>query len=78
MKKPVQSEIRKKLAKLISLDINALIKKEDCENWYLAAGVKINKDIIEKLEPEVKSKLDKSITLDLTNITRSEILSHFT
>jgi len=73
----LESEIRKKLAKLISLDINALIKKEDCENWYLSAGVKINKDIIEKLEPEVKSKLDKSITLDLTNTPRSEILSHF-
>ncbi len=74
----LESEIRKKLVKLISFDINALIKKEDCENWYLAAGAKINKDIIDKLEPEVKSKLDKSITLDLTNIPRSEILSHFT
>jgi hypothetical protein len=73
----LESEIRKKLAKLISLDINALIKKEDCENWHLAAGAKINKDIIEKLEPEVRSKLDKSITRDLTNIPRAEILSHF-
>ncbi|MBI5098614.1 MAG: host attachment protein [Nitrospirae bacterium] len=74
----LESEIRKKLVKLISQDINALIKKEDCENWYLAASAKINKDIIEKLDPEVKSKLDKSITLDLTKTHKSEILSHFT
>jgi len=70
-------EIRKKLVKMIAMDINALIKKEDCENWYLAATEKIGKEIIKKLEPNVKSKLDKDIAVDLTKIPKSEILSHF-
>jgi hypothetical protein len=73
----LESEIAKKLVKMIAMDITALIKKEDCEKWYLAAGEKINKEIVEKLEPKVKSKLDKSITVDLTKIPKSEILSHF-
>jgi len=73
----LESNIRKKLAKLIALDINALIKKEDCGRWYLVAGEKINKDIIKKLDPAAKAKLNKNISFDLTKIPKSEILSHF-
>src|SRR4030067_3648610 len=72
------SDMRKKLETMIARDINALVKKEDCEKWYLAAGERINKEIIEKLEPKVKAKLDKNITFDLTKIPTPEILSHFT
>jgi hypothetical protein len=74
----LESEIGKKLVKMIAMDINALIKKEDCENWFLAAGDKINKEIIENLEPKVKSKLAKNITVNLTKTPKSEICSHFT
>ena len=74
----LESEIRKKLVKMIAMDINSLIRKEDCGSWYLAASEKIKEGIIERLEPAVKSKLDKSITADLTKVRKSEILSHFT
>jgi hypothetical protein len=73
----LESEIRKKLIKMIAMDINALVTKEDCENWCLAASEKIGKDIINKLELTVKSKLTKSMAIDLTKIPKSEILSHF-
>ncbi len=73
----LESEIIKKLEKMIAMDINALIKKEDCESWYLAAGEKINKDIINKLEPAVKARMEKNISYDLTKVRKSDILSHF-
>jgi hypothetical protein len=74
----LESEIRKKLVKMLAMDINALIKKEGPENWYLAAGERINKDIIENLEPKVRAKMDKNISIDLTNTPKAEILCHFT
>jgi hypothetical protein len=73
----LESETEKKLVKMIAADINALIKREDCEKWHLAAGEKINKGIVENLEPVVKSKLDKNIASNLTNTPKSEIWSHF-
>jgi len=73
----LESEIRKKLIRMIALDINALIKSEACEGWYLAAGEKISEELINKLEPEVKSRLLRNITADLTTIPVSEIVSHF-
>ncbi len=73
----IEMEIKKRLIKMISKDIEALIVSEKCEKWYLAAGEKINRQIIENLKPTVKAKLDKNITANLTKIDKSEILSHF-
>lgn len=73
----LESEIIKKIEKMIAMDINVLIKKEECEKWHLAAGKKIINEIINKLEPEVKARLDKNISADLTNVPKSEVVSHF-
>ncbi len=73
----LKSEVMKKVAKTIAADINTLIKKDASKRWYLAVAEKIGKEIIKKLDPDVKSKLDKVITVDLTNVPKSEILSHF-
>lgn len=74
----LESETRKKLEKMIAMDISALIKKEDPESWYLAATEKINKEIIKELEPRIKVKMFKKISVDLTGTPKAEILSHFT
>lgn len=73
----LKAEIERRRVKMIAMDINALVKKEDCKKWHLAACEKIGREIIKKLEPNVKSRLDKSINADLTNVPKSEILSHF-
>jgi hypothetical protein len=74
----IELEKGKKLIKMIAENIDALIISEKCEKWYLAAGEKINRQIIENLRPEVKDKLEKNVTADLTKIDKSKILSHFT
>ncbi len=70
-------ETEKRLIKLIVKDINALIAREKCKKWNLAAASRINRQIIDNLKPSVKTKLHKSITADLTKIDKSEILSFF-
>lgn len=70
-------EIQKKLIKMIAKDINTLIDSEDCKKWYLAAGKKINSQIIKNLKPEIKARLGKNISADLTKIDKSKILSYF-
>ena len=74
----IELEMEKKLSTMIAKDIDALIKSEDCDQWYLASSRKINRKIIDNLKPEVKDRLVKNITADLTGIDTSEILSHFT
>lgn len=74
----IELETENKIIKMIAKDINTLIDIEDCGKWYLAAGKKINRKIIENLKPEIKARLFKNITANLTKIGKSEILSHFT
>jgi hypothetical protein len=73
----LQTEIEKKLIKMIAHDINRLINKENYPRWYLAAVKKINRQIVDRLGSTVRSKLYKNITSDLTKTHRSEILSYF-
>ncbi len=74
----IKLEMEKKLLKMIAMDIDDIIESEDCDEWYLASGKKINRKIINNLKPEVKDRLVKNITANLTGVARSKILSHFT
>lgn len=73
----IEIEMEKKAAKLISNDINALIKKEGLPQWYLAASKMINSQILENLDEGVKAKLGRNIMSNLTNTDKSDIMKHF-
>ena len=73
----IELEMEKKAARLISNDINAIIKKEGSPKWYLAASKMINSQILDNLDPGVKAKLDKNIMSNLTNTDKSDIMKHF-
>jgi hypothetical protein len=74
----IEIETEKRLIKMIAKNIDSIITGEKCEVWHLAVAKKINRQVTDKLRPEVKAKLDKNITADLTSIDRSEILTYFT
>jgi len=73
----LETETEKKVIVRIVNDINMLVKKEGPAKWYLAAGERINNQIVENLHPSIKAKLDKSIMADLTKTDKSKILGHF-
>lgn len=73
----IELEMEKKAAKLISNDINAIIKKEGSPKWYLAASKMINSQILDNLDAGVKAKLDKNIMSNLTKTDKSDIMKHF-
>jgi hypothetical protein len=73
----IELEIDNRLIKMIAKDIDALIDNEKCEKWCLAASEKINRQILEHLNPEVKAKLGKNVNADLIKTDKSKILSYF-
>ena len=73
----LETEKEKRLIKLIAKAINELIADADCNSWGLAASASINKQIIENLGPDIKGRLGKSVTANLTNVDKSEILGYF-
>ena len=73
----VETEIEKKVTRRIANEINTLVRKENCHNWYLAAAEAINNQIVENLDPEIKTKMKKNVKADLTKTDKSEILNYF-
>ena len=73
----IKLEAKKKQIKLIADDITSVIKKNKCNEWYLAAGKGINKQVIKNLDPSVMAKLKKNIVSDLTKKHKTDILSSF-
>jgi hypothetical protein len=70
-------EEEKRLIKLIAKDIGTVLGKEQYESWCLAAPAEINSRIVENLLPDVKAKLGKNVTCNLTRSKKLEILGQF-
>lgn len=68
-------ENERRLLRQVAERINALAKNERI--WYLAAVKEINPRVVEKLDPDVRSKMAKNISADLIKIPKDQILSHF-
>jgi hypothetical protein len=73
----IKLEEEKRLIKLIAKDINAIIGREKCQSWCLAAPAEINNRIVEYLLPDVKATLGKNVTCNLTRAKKLEILGQF-
>ena len=73
----IETEEERRSVKRITQTISKLIKAETCEHWYLAASKTINNQIVEALDPGIKTSLKKNIASDLTKIPNSELLRHF-
>jgi hypothetical protein len=73
----IELESEKKTARLIARDITTIIGREGIKKWWFAAGDKINSLVMENLGPDIKAKMDKNISLNLTKAKKSEILKHF-
>jgi protein required for attachment to host cells len=71
----IQEETERRLLRQVVERINTLAKNEHI--WYLAAVKEINPRVVEKLDPDVRSKMAKNISADLIKIPKDQILSHF-
>jgi hypothetical protein len=73
----LETEEEKRLIKQIAEDINQLVRRENCESWYLAAARNINSQIVDNLEPSVKAKMEKNLPCNLTKAGKGDLLDHF-
>jgi len=73
----IELEMRKRLVRQLARRFNTLARAKEVEHCLLAASKEINHQLLEELEPEVRAKIQKNLSADLTKLERSEILAHF-
>jgi protein required for attachment to host cells len=73
----IELESRKRFVRQLAQKLNRLAKENGFERCFLAASKEINHQLLEELDPQVRAKLVKTVSADLTKIDKSQLLSHF-
>jgi hypothetical protein len=73
----IELESRKRLVRQLAQRFNSLARGPDVERCLLAASREINHQLLEELEPQVRAKIEKNVSADLTKLEQAEILQHF-
>ncbi len=73
----IDLENEKRMIRNIAKTINKIVKEEKCDNWHLAAEKGINSQILDSIDPAVKTRLEKNIPVNLTKLDKNEIVSRF-
>jgi hypothetical protein len=73
----IELESRKRVVRQLAQRFNALARSPDVERCLLAASREIHHQLLEELEPQVRAKIEKNVSADLTKLERAEILRHF-
>jgi len=73
----IELETRKRLVRQLGQRINTLARQQEIERCMLAASREINSQLIGELESQVRDKIIKNVSADLTKLERGDILRHF-
>ena len=74
----IQLELEKRAIKQLVRAVNQLVKSNDGDRSVFFAAIKeINNQIMERLDPEVRTRIEKDVPEDLTKIKGAQLLSHF-
>jgi len=73
----IELESRKRLVRQLAHRLNALARSPEVEFCLLAASREINHQLLNELEPQVRAKIQKNVSADLTKLEQAELLEHF-
>ncbi|HWV99598.1 MAG TPA: host attachment protein [Candidatus Acidoferrum sp.] len=73
----IELESRRRLVRQLAQRLNTLARGQEIERCFLAASKEINHQLMEELDPQVRAKIEKNISADLTKLERADILRRF-
>jgi len=74
---PMQEERERRLAQELANRLDVFFRARPAAQWHFAAGPKYHNEILVRLSPEVRDRLDRSIQKELANVPLAELRSHF-
>jgi Protein required for attachment to host cells len=76
--KNVRLEFQRRAINELAQNVNKIVKMNNGErSVYFAAIKEINNQIMNRLDPTVKGRIEKNLPEDLTKINGTKLLSHF-
>jgi len=73
----IDLELRRRLIKQIAEQIRNTVADRSVATCYFAASPEINEQLLEAAGPQVRGKIEKNLSCNLTNSDKDELLRHF-
>lgn len=70
-------ERRRRAVKMVAKRIGELMDSHKVDGCYLAADSRINQPILDELDQRTRSKIEKTVTANLSKLPASDLMSHF-
>jgi hypothetical protein len=70
-------ELRRRLIKQVAEQMRNIVASRAVEACYFAASPEINEQVLDEAGPQVRGKIEKNVTCNLTNVDQGELLRHF-
>ncbi len=70
-------EIEHRLLKEIADTVMKIVRERDPKGWHLAFPAEHNKALLDRIDPDVSTKLKKNIPEDLTKLKPEKLLERF-
>ena len=73
----IELEKRKRCVRRIAGQVNSLLNDPTLDRCFMAASREINNVLLEEIDPRARAKIEINIPSDLTDVSKSDLLSHF-
>jgi hypothetical protein len=70
-------EKRRRLIRQMADRVTDLLRLKDVERCFFAAPNEINQQILEHVGSDVRRKIEKNLSLDLTRLDKAQLIDHF-
>jgi hypothetical protein len=73
----MELEKRRRLIRLMAERVTDLLRPKQIERSFFAAPGEINHQLIEQVAPDVRWKIERNLSLDLTRLDKGHLIEHF-
>jgi hypothetical protein len=75
---PMKNEQKNRLAKELAEHLQQFLQSHENATWDYAAGPALHGAVLDRLSPDVRSRLDRALPKELVSHTPAELEAHFT
>lgn len=74
---PMQEEFQRRQAAVIARTLETFLRRHPHIRWDYAAGPALHYAVLDRLSPELRGGMDRSVQKDLTKVNADELLNYF-
>jgi protein required for attachment to host cells len=73
----LKTELQRRVIRQLAESVDRLVKQQKPPIWFFAAPKEINRQIVDQLDTDVRSRMKKNVGADLIKVDKSDVMGYF-